>query len=94
MPDTPRILGFAPFVCKYYFLRFTAIQRQIVCPCPRFDVLNLGNPRVDVGWHNQVGVVGKFAKLVASSHALKSLAVTTYAAGPMAEPWMMLAGVL
>jgi hypothetical protein len=45
---------------------------QIICPRPLLDVLNLGNSRVDVDdWNNQIGVVGKFAKLIALSHRLQ-----------------------
>jgi hypothetical protein len=62
----------SPFVYKYDLLRLTAIQRQIICPRPRLDVLNLDSSRVDVDdWHSQVGVVGKFAKFIASSHHLQ-----------------------
>jgi hypothetical protein len=60
----------SPFVCKYDFLRLTAIQRQITCPSPRLNILNFGNPRV--------GVVGFLQSWFLRVTAVKLLAVTTY----------------
>ena len=59
-------------VGKYDLLRLVSVQRQIVCPCPRLDVVYLGRPRVDVaGWDDEVGVVGELAQLVAGSYHLQ-----------------------
>ena len=72
------------------FKRFRTVQRQVVCPCPRLDVVDLGGPRVDVaGRDDEVRVIGKLA--LSGVTALRSPALTTYDAGPMLDPWMMLA---
>jgi len=59
-------------VGKDNLLRLVSVQRQIVCPCPRLDVVYLGRPRVDVAaWDDEVGVVSELAQLVAGSHRLQ-----------------------
>ena len=60
------------WVGKDDLLRLVTVQRQIVCPCPRLNVVYLGRPRVDIaGWDDEGGVVGELVQLVAGSHLLQ-----------------------
>ena len=63
-------------VGKDDLFRLVSVQRQIVCPCARLNVVYLGRPRVDVsGWDDEVGVVSELAQLVAGSHRLQITAI-------------------
>src|SRR5664279_4371697 len=55
-----------------HFLCFRSVQRQVVIPCPRLDVVELGRPRVDVVCRDyKVGVVSELDEVVAGSHGLQ-----------------------
>jgi hypothetical protein len=70
---------------------FRSIQRQVVCPCPRLDIVDLGVPRVDVCSRNNEISSANLHILFPEVTAFRSLALAIYAAGPIPDPWMMLA---
>ena len=54
------------------FLRFRSVERQVVGPCPRLNVVKLGGLRVSVdGRDIEIRIIGKLAKFIADSSRLK-----------------------
>ena len=59
------------------FFGFVAVECQVVRPCPRLDVVDLGGPRVDVaGRNDKVGVVGELDELVSGGHRLQVASIS------------------
>ena len=77
-----------PFrVDKDDFFGFCTVQCQVVRPCPRLDVVDLGGPRVDVaGRNDEVGVVGELDELVSGGHRLQVARISHVRRRPDARP--------
>ena len=53
-------------------LQFHSVERQVVGPCLRLDVVKLGRPRVSVdGRDNGIRIVGEFTDFIADGSCLK-----------------------
>ena len=86
------MLSPSPVVSEDDLGRLVAVQLEVVScgPCLHFDELRMPR-RLVAGRDDDIRVVGVLRIEFPGTAATRSPAVTTYAAGTMADPWIILA---